>query len=159
MGHPTDPIMRVATSGTEATGKHYSNTPATAGLVFTSAGEDAVPIWAPGGAGSNAGSIRFAIGTATTQSVMGIPANAVVTATNVTVQTAYSAGAVIEIGRAGAIALLQSSAANAPQIADEYLRPQDVDWGPLALPVVATISGGPAVGAAVVRVDFVLPQP
>lgn len=46
MGHPTDPIMRVATSGTEATGKNYSNSPATAGLVFTSAGADVVPIWA-----------------------------------------------------------------------------------------------------------------
>lgn len=51
MGHPTDPIMRVATSGTEATGKNYSNTTATTGFVFTSAGPDAVPEWAaPAGA-------------------------------------------------------------------------------------------------------------
>lgn len=46
MGHPTDPLMRVATSGTEATGKNYSNSPATAGTVLTSAGPDAVPEWA-----------------------------------------------------------------------------------------------------------------
>lgn len=47
MGHPTDPLMRVATSGTEATGKNYGNSPATAGLVLTSAGPDLPPDWAP----------------------------------------------------------------------------------------------------------------
>lgn len=39
--------MRVGTSGTEATGKNYSNSPATPGTVFTSAGPDEVPDWAP----------------------------------------------------------------------------------------------------------------
>lgn len=53
MGHPADPLMRVGTSGTEARGKHYSNDPATAGLVFTSAGPDAVPTWAPPGGGGD----------------------------------------------------------------------------------------------------------
>ncbi len=48
MGHPTDPLMRVANSGLEARGKHYSDTPATAGLVLTSAGPEAIPVWAVG---------------------------------------------------------------------------------------------------------------
>ena len=46
-----DPQMRVATSGTEAVGKHYSrHTPATPGMVLTATGPDNQPIWAPGGA-------------------------------------------------------------------------------------------------------------
>lgn len=53
MGHPLDPIMRVETSGTEARGKHYSNDPATAGLVLTSMGPEEVPTWAPGGPGAD----------------------------------------------------------------------------------------------------------
>ncbi len=40
-----DPLMRVGTSGTQATGKNYSNDPATAGLVLTSDGPDDVPKW------------------------------------------------------------------------------------------------------------------
>lgn len=50
MGHPNDPLMRVGTSGTEATAKNYSNTPATAGFFFQSVGPDAVPVWVPPGA-------------------------------------------------------------------------------------------------------------
>lgn len=53
MGHPADPLMRVGTSGTEARGKHYSNDPATAGLVLTSAGPEEVPTWSPGAGGSD----------------------------------------------------------------------------------------------------------
>lgn len=45
MGHPTDPLMRVSTSGTEAVAKNYSNSVATVGLAFISQGPDQVPIW------------------------------------------------------------------------------------------------------------------
>lgn len=158
MGHPTDPLMRVATSGTEATAKHYSNTPATPGFVFTSVGPDEVPAWAALPKPPT-GSVRFALKLLTAQSVTLIPQNAVIVATNVAIQTAYDVGTTIQVGRAAAPALLQSSTDNAPQIPAQYLSPQDVDWGPVALPVVATISGSPTSGSAVVRVDYALPQP
>jgi len=47
----TDPLMRVSTAGTEARGKNYSDTPATAGLVLTSTGPDGIPAWDPVPAG------------------------------------------------------------------------------------------------------------
>lgn len=156
MGHPTDPLMRVATSGTEASAKHYSNTVATPGFVLTSIGPDQVPVWA---LGATTGSVRFALQLVTTQSITLIPGNAVVIATSVTIQSAYDVGTTIEVGRAGAPALLQDSAANTPQIPAQYLSPQDVAWGATPLAVRATVSGGPTAGAAVVRVDYAIPQP
>lgn len=110
-------------------------------------------------ASSTYDSLRFAVALVTTQSVTLIPANAVVVATSVTIQSAYDLGTTIEIGRAGAPALLQASIVNSPQAPDQYLSPQDVAWGAVPLAVVATVSGGPTTGAAVVRVDYVIPRP
>lgn len=51
MATPPNPQMRVSSEGTRARCKHYSDDPATAGLVLTSTGEEGYPTWGPGGPG------------------------------------------------------------------------------------------------------------
>jgi hypothetical protein len=116
----------------------------------------------PGGPGAPGAEdfIRYAIGVGATQdSASSIPAGARVVETVVEVVTPFSAGATIEVGRAGSLALLEATTDNNPLAAGLYAVPGDVDWGGAALPVRTTVGGAPAAGAGFVLVHFAEPLP
>ena len=92
--------------------------------------------------------IRFAVGTATTSSVTDIPAGSIILSASLDVTTPYSAGATLEVGNAGDATLLQASGDNDPQASNLYAAPQDTSWGGSSAPVLVTVSGAPAAGAA-----------
>jgi hypothetical protein len=103
--------------------------------------------------------IDFAIGTGASQSsVTSIPANAIVLRCDVTVTTPYSAGATISVGQTGTTVLLQATADNVPQTADEYMAEQRTAWGVAPLPVLVTVGGSPASGAGTCTVMYSSPQ-
>lgn len=104
--------------------------------------------------------IRFPVGiAATTDAGTLIPANAIVSNVELDVQTAYSPGTTIEIGQAGSLALLQTTAGNNPLATGEYDKRQDTPWGGAALAPRVTIAGGPLVGASFCIVHYSNPNP
>lgn len=104
--------------------------------------------------------IRYAIGTGATQdSATSIPANAIVLEAWVDVQTPYSGGTTISLGRAGSTSLLQATTDNNPLAAGIYILQQDTSWGGAALPVRTTIAGAPGAGAGFVVVKYCIPDP
>jgi hypothetical protein len=104
-------------------------------------------------------SIDFAVGTGAAQSsATSIPANAIVFWCDLVVTTAYSAGTTISIGQTGSVSLLQATTDNTATALGEYFAPQRTPWGSSSLPVLATVSGGPSVGAGTVTVLYAAPQ-
>ena len=109
-----------------------------------------------GGASGVVQTIRFAIGTGATQdSVTNIPAAAVVQSCVLRLDTPYSLGTTISVGRSGSIALVQATTDNDPTTAGLYQVPQDTLWGVLG-PVRITIGGSPGVGAGYCSVNYVV---
>lgn len=102
--------------------------------------------------------ISFALGTATASSATQIPANAIVTDTELDITTAYSAGATISVGQTGTAALLMATGDNTPQTVNQYNDHGRVAWGASALAVLATIAGAPSTGVAVLTVTYCVPN-
>jgi len=109
--------------------------------------------------GSSSGvvqTIRFAIGTGATQnSASSIPATAVVQDCVVRIDTPYSPGTTISVGRSGSAALVQATTDNDPTIAGLYQAPQDTLWGVLGQ-VQVTVGGSPGAGAGYCSVNYVV---
>jgi hypothetical protein len=104
-------------------------------------------------------SIQVALGTTgTTTSVTSLPANAVVQRCVLNVTTAYSAGATIEAGQTGSLALALGTTDNTPQSVDTYVVDQVTSWGASALPLVVTIGGAPTAGAGTMTIYYSSPS-
>ena len=103
--------------------------------------------------------IQFALGTTTAASATSIPAGAIVLRAMLDVTAPYDAGTLIEVGRTGNLSLLMGTGDSFPATVDGYDAPQDTAWGGTALPVITTIVGAPAAGAALVTVEYAIPQP
>ena len=86
-----------------------------------------------------------------------IPANAIVTSCAVQVLTQYSPGTTITVGQTGQTSLLMGTTDIYPTVAAEYEASQRTPWGSSALPVLATVSGSPSVGSAVVLLKYCSP--
>lgn len=130
---------------------------AAAEAYFTAQGISPTPPVPPTTPG-NLDLICFALALATANSATSIPAGALVVGVSLLVTTPYSGGATIAIGRAGSTSLLMGTGDNTPQFAGEYQAPQTTAWGGASTPIVATVGGGPALGAALVTVQFGIPN-
>lgn len=103
--------------------------------------------------------ISMAVTNAASQnSAASIPANATVYETFLDVTTPFSAGAAISVGRTGSTALIMATTDNSPQTAGQWAVPQRTPWGASALPVLVTITGAPAAGAATLVVTYAQPD-
>ena len=107
----------------------------------------------------NLNEIQFVLGLATRSSATNVPANAIVNFCSLVVILGYSGGTTIAVGRAGSASLLMATADNVATVANEYQTPQTTAWGGAALPILATVAGGPAAGAALVTVKYSIPSP
>ena len=108
-----------------------------------------------GGASAAIMEVRFVLGTGAAQSsVTSIPAGATIVEATLSVTTPYSGGTTISLGQTGSVSLLQATTDNVATAANQYEVKQDTPWGAGALQVLATISGAPSVGAAVVIVKY-----
>lgn len=89
-----------------------------------------------------------------------IPANAVVHGCLVNITTPFTAGTTLEVGRAGALFLLQGTADNDTSTIDIYNAVQDTDWGGADEAVVVTLANGGAIvaGAGFVTVLYSVPS-
>jgi hypothetical protein len=100
--------------------------------------------------------IRFAIGIGATQSsVSSIPANAVVKDCMIRIDTSYSPGTTISVGRSGSIALVQMIVDNDPTTVGLYQAPQDTLWSILGQ-VQVTVGGSPGIGGGYCSVNYVV---
>ncbi len=126
---------------------------------FLQTGAGPTVFWGPvSAAGGGVVRIRFAVGTAaSTSSVTSIPAGAFVSSCFLDVDTPYSAGTTLSIGRTGSLALLMATTDNDPTLAVQYQADQDTAWGASPLPIVVTLTGAPAAGACEVVVDYAVP--
>jgi hypothetical protein len=129
-------------------------------------GQPLVARFGGGSGGGNLGglgnviAIRFPIDTGAIQnSATSIPVGFRVLRTVVEITAPYDPGTTITVGRTGAPALLQDTPDNTPNLAADYAVDEDIDWGPTATPVRATIAGAPAAGAGFILVEFVEPLP
>lgn len=108
----------------------------------------------PGGAGL-VQEIRFALALANASSVASIPAGSRIVDAELVVTTPYTGGATVSLGQTGTPTAFMLTTDNSPQSANSYaVGDQDVLSG-AALPVLATVAGGPAAGAATVIVKYV----
>ncbi len=104
--------------------------------------------------------VRFPLGTAPAQtSVTSIPAGAIVQNILLEIITAYSPGTLIQVGNATDPSLLMDTPDNAPTFENQYEAVQATSWGPLALPVLVTVTGAPTVGVGECVVTYTLPNP
>lgn len=112
-------------------------------------------------AGSSVGNvqtIRFAINTSATQtSSTSIPSTAIVQDCILRIDTPFSPGTTIKVGRSGSLNLLQDTPDNDPTISALYKAPQDTAWS-VAGGVVVTVAGGPIAGAGYCTVNYVVPK-
>jgi hypothetical protein len=106
----------------------------------------------------NLNEIQFAVGLATVSSATSLPPGAVINFVSIVVVLGYSVGATISVGRAGAPTLLMAPGDSDVQVIDEYEALQTTQFGGASLPILATVAGGPAVGAALVTVKYSLPN-
>ncbi len=99
---------------------------------------------------------QFALALATADSTTALAANATPLRAKVQIVTAYSPGATISIGKAGGgVDLLMVVGDINPQVQGIYeVSLVGVSWGAGAAVVRATVAGGPAVGAAIVIVEY-----
>lgn len=98
--------------------------------------------------------IRFAINTGpTVDSTNQIPAGARVVYCGVEVDTAYDAGATIEVGTTGTSDAFQATTENLPQTEDTYVTEQDTLVSSASV-VRVTIGGSPSAGSGVAVVRF-----
>ena len=107
------------------------------------------------GGGADVLLIRFALGTATASSATSIPLGAIVLDASLDVTTPYSGGATISLGQAGSVTEFQLTTDNNPQANGLYEVVQDTVAASLN-PVLATVGGAPAAGAATVLVKYVV---
>jgi hypothetical protein len=111
-----------------------------------------------GGASAAIMEIRFAVGTAaTSSSVASIPANAQITEAELSVTTPFSGGTTISVGQTGSTSLLMATGDITATLANIYQDMQDTAWGASPLPVLVTVGGAPAAGAAVCIVKYTEP--
>lgn len=104
-------------------------------------------------------SLRMPVGTGASQSsASNIPANAIIESVMLDVTTPFSAGATIKIGQTGTTNLLMDTPDNFPQTVGQYYIPIDTPWGASALPLLVTVGGAPAAGAAEAKVEFSVPE-
>jgi len=98
--------------------------------------------------------IEFPVALVTVASTEIIPAGARILRRKVVVTTPYSPGVTIALDNAPAVFTIMAGTDNTPQLVNEYQNEDRTVW-PLAAPVRALVVGGPAVGAAVVMIEFV----
>jgi len=105
--------------------------------------------------------IRFAVATSSTSSTTQIPANAQILEASITMVSAYDTGTTIDIGQSGDTDLLIPNNKNKPTKADTSWTvpyPTGQDWGASDESVLATVSGSPTSGSAVVLVKYCVPN-
>jgi hypothetical protein len=107
------------------------------------------------GGGGDVLEIRIAVALATVSSVTTIPIGAIVIEAELDVTTPYTAGATISLGQAGAVTEFQLTTDNNPQASALYQVPQDTAAAS-ANPLLVTVAGGPAAGAATAIVRYVV---
>lgn len=103
--------------------------------------------------------LQFTLALVNKSSITPIPAGAIVLSASLNIQTPYSGGTTISLGRASSPANLQATTDNTPTVAGDYLAQQETSWGGTAAAVLATVAGGPVVGAAVVTVVYGIANP
>ena len=104
------------------------------------------------------GSVVYAIDNSATQdSVLKIPARAVVIYCELDIDVAYP-GATIEIGIVGALSAFMTISENIATVANQYAVPQSVQASDTTdLVVRTTVGGAPGAGSGTVKVDYVVP--
>jgi hypothetical protein len=101
--------------------------------------------------------IRYAIATAASvDSIAQIPANAIITRTNIT--TPYSGGATIDNGDTGTADKFQPQGDIDPQTVGIYVTPQSTDQGGSASVGRTAIGGAPGAGAGFVEIFYSNPN-
>ena len=103
--------------------------------------------------------IQFALGTATASSVTPIPSGSIVVDARLNVTTGFSAGTTISLGQTGAVSAFLATGDNDATTIALYDAPQVTAVSGSGLAVLATVSGGPSVGAATVIIEYVTPNP
>jgi hypothetical protein len=158
IGGPNGPIVNNNSGALE------SKNAANSAFVTHSAADPTLPDhlatkrYADSVAGPQAGAIRVAIGVSNVSSTSSLPAGAVVTNAKLDIQTAYSAGATIQVGISGQPALFMDTGDSSPQTPDIYDLPQDSTFVGAASPVTVTFGGTPTAGAGFAIVNWVLPS-
>jgi hypothetical protein len=107
------------------------------------------------GNGADVLEIRFTLGTATASSATSIPIGSIIITAQLDVTTPYTAGATISIGQTGSVSEFMAVGDNNPQATGLYETPQDTAAASTN-PVLATVAGAPAAGAAQVIVRYVV---
>lgn len=97
------------------------------------------------------------LGTANTYNIGPLlPAGSYVRSVSLTIVTPYTSGTLIEIGDAGISDRLMTSGANDAQNVGTYDSVSNLQYA-ASVQIVATISGAPTAGAAMVIVDYIIP--
>ena len=102
--------------------------------------------------------IRFQLGTATKSSTTQIPGSSRILYTAVQIIDVYDAGARISIGHSGDDELLMTINDNTPQQLGTYVVDNDVLFPGVATSVLATVTGSPTNGSAIVIVRHSQPE-
>lgn len=103
--------------------------------------------------------IRMSITNAGSQSsATQIPANAIITYSEVKVETPYSGGATIQLGISGTTNLFQDTGDSVATVAGEYGVPQDTSVGSSAAALLVTVGGSPSAGAGHAIVRYTVPN-
>lgn len=111
-----------------------------------------------GGASGQVREIRIPITTAAAQtSVTSLPAGAIVSSAELNIQVAYSVGATISLGQAGAPTAFMLTTDNNPQVPNLYQDMQDTA-APSVNPLLVTVGGAPAAGSGFAIVRFAVPD-
>jgi hypothetical protein len=124
-------------------------------LAPTGAGGGGIP---PVG-GADVSTLVQATNATTSQSTSSVPAGSRGTRLYVTITTPYSPGATLAVGNSGNASLLLAAGAIDPTVANAvYDIPVPQAWTGGALPLLVTIGGAPAAGAADVLYVSSVPQ-
>ena len=92
--------------------------------------------------------IKLPVALVTVQSVVQIPADAVVLDANVKIKAPYDGAATFKVGNSAVDNLLQDVGDNAPAAVGDYSVPQYTEWGAVARPLLVTVGGAPTIGSA-----------
>lgn len=112
-----------------------------------------------GGGGGAAGQwIAIPLGLVTVSSTALIPVGSYILQARLIIDTAYSVGTTWSLGIAGTVALFMATTENSPQLVNTYLKFQYVSIGASPAALLATVAGGPAVGAGTALIEYATPD-
>lgn len=102
--------------------------------------------------------LRFLVANASISSVLQIPGGSRIVFASLQIIDAYDVGATITLGYAASPTILMSATDNVPQRIGTYMIDHDVEFPGLPTTVLATVSGAPVNGAAIVTVRHTQPE-